>query len=91
MKVKHRIPTDTYAYIEFEEESENAEQALIRNAELVASYNDAGLPPREWVPIRRKMFETGEFDPNIEGLSKAQRYFINQCKLALRDVTKEKV
>jgi hypothetical protein len=88
MIVKHRIPTDQYAYIEFEEECPSAEQALVRNAELVAAYSDPGLPPREWVPLRRKMFETGQFDPEIEGLSKAQRYFINQCKLAIREINR---
>jgi len=89
MLVKHRIPTDQYAYIEFEEECEDAERALVRNAELVAMYSDPGLPTRQWVAIRRQMFQTGEFDPNIEGLSKAQRYFINQCKLAVRELNKE--
>ena len=89
MLVKHRIPTDQYAYIEFEEECETPEMAIVRNAELVASYSDQGLPTREWVAVRRRMFQTGEFDVNIEGLSKAQRYFINQCKLAVRELNKE--
>ena len=91
MQIRHRIPTSQYAYVEFEEECETAEMGLMRNAELVALYNDPGLPSREWVAIRRSMFNTGEFDPNIQGLSTAQRYFINQCKLALREINKEEI
>ena len=89
IKVTQRVPTSQYAYLEFEQEYETAGEALAHNAELVAKYSDAGLPDREWAQIRNKMFRTGEFDLNIEGLSKAQQYFINQCKLAIRANEKE--
>lgn len=84
MRVTQRVPTSQFAYIEYEGEYENLEDALEENARLVKAYEDPGLPVREWAQLRNKMLVTGEFDPNIEGLSKAQRYFINELKLALR-------
>jgi hypothetical protein len=84
MKIIQRIPTAQYSYIEFEDEYENVGEALVANAELCKRYEDPGLPDHKWAGVRNKMFSTGQFDPNIEGLSKAQRYFVNQCKLALR-------
>lgn len=84
MKVTQRIPTETYAYLEFEKDYETIGEAMAEHTELCSSYSAPGIPDHQWPSIRNKMFRTGEFDPNIEGLSKAQRYFINQCKLAIR-------
>jgi len=84
MQVTQRIPTSQFAYIEFTTDYETAEDALEENARLVKAYEEPGLPQNEWARVRNAMLVTGEFDPNIEGLSKAQRYFINQLKLALR-------
>lgn len=89
MEITQRIPTEQYAYVEFTKEYETEEDALAHNAELVAKFSDPGLPQNEWAKLRNKMLVTGEFDPNIEGLSKAQRYFVNQLKLALRANTAE--
>jgi len=89
MKITQRIPTSSYAYIEFEGDYETPEEALTENVRLVGIYEDEGLPMREWAQLRNKMFKTGEFDPNIEGLSKAQRYFINECKKAYRAITED--
>lgn len=86
--VLQRIPTEQYAYIEFQGEYDSVGDALAEHTELCKRYNDEGLPDREWAGVRNKMFETGQFDPNIEGLSKAQKYFVNQCKLALRALDK---
>lgn len=88
-KLLHRIPTEQYAYIEFNKEYDSIDEAMAEHVELCSKYNDPGLPEREWAQHRNKMFITGEFDVNIEGLSKAQRYFINQCKLALRATKNE--
>ena len=85
MEITQRIPLSQFAYVEFAKEYENEEEAIAHNAELIAIHEDAGLGVNEWAKVRRKMFSTGEFDPNIEGLSKAQRYFVNECKKALRD------
>lgn len=60
------------------------EDAFAEHASLLSKYADPGLPPREWSKVRNKMMMTGEFDPNIEGLSKLQRYFINETKLGFR-------
>lgn len=84
MKCIQRIPTSDFAYVEFEQEYDNPQEAIAHNAELVKMYEEPGLPQNEWAQVRNKMFQTGQFDPNIEGLSKAQVYFVNQCKLAIR-------
>ena len=84
MKITQRVPLDQFAYIEFEEDYDNPQEAIAHNAELVKMNSEVGLPEREWAQVRNKMLQTGEFDPNIEGLSKAQAYWVNQTKLALR-------
>lgn len=77
-----------WSYIEFEGEYDSPELAIAANKKMVSETNAPGLPEKEWAQVRNKMFETGQFDPNIEGLNNAQRYFINQCKLAIRAVNK---
>lgn len=48
------------------------------------------LTQREWKRVRMRMLQTGEFDPNIgHQLSKEQKFFINQCKLTLRDLLED--
>ena len=89
MKVIQRIPLEQYSYIEFEDEYESVGAAMAEHTRIINEYSNAGIPDKEWAQLRNKMFTTGQFDPNIEGLNKAQRYFINQCKLALRSVEKE--
>ena len=84
MEVTQRIPTSQFAYVEFTKEYESEEDALAHNAELVAKYADPGLPTKEWARLRNQFLVTGEWDPNVEGLSKAQMYWVNQTKLALR-------
>lgn len=84
MKVTQRIPTEQYAYIEFEQEYASVEEALAEHTELCKRYQDAGLPANQWAKLRNKMYATGEWDVNVEGLSKAQAYVINQLKLAQR-------
>ena len=84
VKVRQRVPLDQFAYIEFEEEYDNVQEAIAHNAELVKMNSEAGLPEREWARVRNKMLSTGEFDPNITNLSKAQMFWVNQTKLALR-------
>lgn len=83
MKVTQRIPLDQFAYIEFTEEYDNPQEAIAHNAALVKMHTEPGLPDREWAQARNRMLATGEFDPNLQ-LSKAQAYWVNQTKLALR-------
>jgi len=88
LTITQRIPTETYAYLEFEKEYESIGDALAEHTELCHKYTDPGIPDHLWANIRNTMFQSGQFDPNVEGLSKAQRYFINQCKLAIRALDK---
>lgn len=84
MEVTQRIPLEQYAYIEFTKEYDSIEDALSDHSVIVSKNLEPGLPLREWTQVRNRMFATGEADPNIEGLSKLQRYFINETKLAFR-------
>lgn len=84
VKVTQRIPLDQFAYIEFTDEYESPQEAIAHNAELVKMHTAPGLPDREWAQLRNNMLVTGQFDPNIEGLSRSQQYWVNQTKLALR-------
>lgn len=84
MRVTQRVPLSQFAYIEFEEEYDSIQDAVAHNAEVISMNTEIGLPEKEWAKLRNKMLLTGEFDPNVTGLSKAQSYFINQLKLALR-------
>jgi hypothetical protein len=84
MEITQRIPLEQYAYIEFTKDYESVEDALADHAAIISMNTEPGLPEREWAQIRNRMFLTGEADPNIEGLSRLQKYVINQFKLALR-------
>lgn len=87
MEITQRIPLEQYSYIEYTKDYESIQEALDEHTLIVAKYADPGLPTREWAQARNKMMATGEFDPNTEGLSKAQRYFINEAKLAFRSLS----
>ena len=92
--VIQRIPTTQYAYIELNMQYETVEEAFIDHERLLKLHESgAGLDAREWKKVREHMLNTGEFDPNIsERLNHAQRWFINELKLALRGLTvQEKV
>ena len=92
MKVTLRIPTDQYAFIEIETEVEDKQQAVDEYNELqiLANNNKEGLNTTEWARVRDNMLKTNEIDPEIiETLSKAQEWWVNQTKLAIRSITKE--
>lgn len=58
--------------------------SLVPNREL-----DDSLTPQEWARIRRTMLTTGQFDPNIlHRLNDYQKYWVNETKLAIRDLSK---
>ena len=91
MEVTQRIPTAQYAYVEFTKDYDSVEDAMADHKRMVKLYNEEGsLSHREWVAIRNNMVVTGECDPNIiDQMSAAQRWFINELKLALRAHTAE--
>jgi len=87
--IKVHIPTMEYGFIEAEYETLEEALAAQDNVQNMVKEKN-GLPVREWTQVRKTMLNTGEFDPNLsESLSKAQRYWVNQTKLALRDIKKE--
>lgn len=91
IKAIQRIPTADYAYIELEMEYEDAETAFIDHDRLMTLYKGGvGLSVRDWAQCRNNMLNTGQCDPElIEQMNKAQRYWINETKLALRAQTAE--
>ena len=86
IKVIQRIPTDTYAYLELNIEYNSVEEAFIDHERLLKLHEGGtGLSASDWKKCREHMLTTGECDPNImENMNKAQRYWINETKLALR-------
>lgn len=91
MKVIQRIPTEQYAYIEVELEYETIENAFIDHERLLKLHDDGvGLDAREWKKVREHMLNTGECDPNDSHLlSKSQKWFCNELKLAFRALKAE--
>ena len=91
MKAIQRIPTDQYAYIELELEYETVEEAFIDHERLLKLHQDGvGLDAREWKKVREHMLNTGGCDPDkMEEMNKAQRWWINETKLALRSLSKQ--
>ena len=91
MEVIQRVPTTTYAYIEFKQEYESIEDAMSDHKRITKLYTEEGeLTHREWVKIRNHMLITGECDPNeMHRFSASQRWFCNELKLALRAHTAE--
>ena len=90
IKVKQRIPTENYAYLELELEYDSTEEAFIDHKRLLKMHEGGpGLPPREWTKVRKNMLQKGECDPElIENMNQAQRWFINELKLGIRSLTK---
>lgn len=86
IKCIQRIPTVQYGYVELEMEYESAEQAFIDHERLAKMHESGvGLSAREWAQVRNDMLNTGECNPEtIERMNKAQRYWVNETKLALR-------
>ena len=86
VKAIQRIPTDQYAYIELQLEYETVEEAFIDHERLLKLHESGvGLDAREWKKAREHMLSTGECNPELlERMNKAQRYFINELKLAMR-------
>ena len=91
MKAIQRIPTTQYGYIELELEYDTAEDAMLDHNRLQAMYvGGPGLDVHEWKKVREHMLNTGECDPNImDKMNKAQRWWVNETKLALRALKAE--
>ena len=86
IKTIQRIPTTQYGFIELHMEYESAQEAIVDHTVLVKMYEEGeGLSTNEWAKVRNNFIATGEFDPELfERMSKAQRYWVNETKLALR-------
>lgn len=86
IKVTHRLPTSQFAYMEFEEEVANPQEAMINHNLYLSMYSDkVGLDQNTWAKVRNNMLVTGQFDPNLfDEMSKAQRFWVNETKKALR-------
>ena len=90
MLIKQHIKTGDYMFIEFDNEYESVEDSFVDHARLQKKWSDPGLEGRNWVRVRNHMIKTCECDPaDIEQMSHAQKWFINEAKLALRSLTKE--
>ena len=80
IKVTQRIPTDPYAYIEYEKEYETMSEAIKEHRVLCRKVG-LGLPEKEWVEVRRTIFNTGEFNPELwNKLNSEQQFLINEFK-----------
>ena len=90
MKCIQRIPTDQYAYIELELEYKDAEEAFIDHERLLKLHEGGvGLDASTWKKTRIEMLNTGECNPELtELMNKAQRYWVNETKKTLRDLSK---
>ena len=86
IKTLHRIPTEQFAFVEFELEHDTPEEAIVEHTTLCSQYRGGeGLKTNEWAKVRDNMLLTGECAPNLlEEMNKPQRYFINELKKALR-------
>lgn len=86
MKVTQHVPTIQYAYLEVELEYETVEDAFIDHQRLLKLHEGGvGLDAREWKKCRERMLNTGECDPNNNHLmNNAQRWWVNETKLAMR-------
>lgn len=91
IKVTQRIPTEQYAYIEFEKDYDNVEESMIDHVRLIKEYTEgAGLSVNDWAKVRNNMLKTGEVDVNLlQDMNKAQRYWVNETKNALRAIKDE--
>lgn len=95
MKIKQHVPFDkagySFAFIEFEDEYESPEEAVLANIAIVNSIKEegyAGLGQNDWAKARNGFYATGEINPELtEQMNNAQRYVINQMKLAQRSVS----
>jgi len=91
IKCVQRIPTKDYAYMELEVEYDSVEDAVIDHDRITEmAQGGMGLPAREWTKVRTRMLTTGDCDVNLlEQMSKSQRYWVNETKLALRSMKVE--
>jgi len=90
MKFKIHVPTKEYAFIEVELEGTVDEAIAIHDEVSNKAIDRSDLSASDWKKARMTMLLKGEFDPNnSDSLSKSQQYFINQAKLAFRDIKDE--
>lgn len=82
-KAKIRIPTDTYAYVEFEVEGNLEEISKVYDEAKAVLEPKEGVNTKDWSVIRNKYFDSGEVAvEDYEKLSYYQKGIINEIKLA---------
>lgn len=88
MKSKIHIATKEYCFIEFETEVESMEESLIAYDKFMLLLNDKeGLNTKDWARVRNNFILNNEIDEeDYNKLSKAQRYVINEVKIAVRSL-----
>lgn len=89
IKITQRIPTEQYAFVEFVGEYEDLQTAFKEHRMLLRRAGE-GLNASEWKVVRRKMYETGQFDVTIwNRLNADQQFFINEQKKIHREMKEE--
>lgn len=88
MKAKIHIATKEYCFVEFETEVEGLSEIVEIHDNLALLIKDKeGLNATEWAKVRNRYAMNNEITPEeVEGCSKAQRYFINQMKLVFKSI-----
>lgn len=85
MKAKIRIPTHEYAFIEVDIDGTEDEIVATHDRIMNMCRERTGLTQKEWAKFRNDYINKGEIDnEKWELLSKAQKFVINEIKLALR-------
>ena len=95
-EVKHKlhVPVEEYGFIEKELVNVSNEEAVNEYTELKQLYDKEGLNNHNWAKFRNSILAgDGTFTPEMQELlqqcNKAQLWWVNQTKLALRSLTKE--
>lgn len=95
MKVTQRIPTEQYAYIEFEDEYDTIDKALAMHKEIQLRYAKfdfylGGMNKNEWARFRRDFIIKGTYDVNVETtMNWQQKMVAKQIMHALSDAKAE--
>ena len=94
MKARIRIPTTEYAFIELETDlaDDMSHRDIVEMHDFYQNLvkDKEGLNQLEWAKVRNNFILNNIIDEeDYNKLSKAQRYVINEVKLATRSVTKE--
>lgn len=92
MKYTFHLKTADYSYIGGEMEG-TAQEVVAAYLELQAAWGGGpGLSDREWCKLRDAYLATEQMDGDpgeLEQLSKAQRWWVNETKKALKNIKRK--